>query len=164
MYWVRFRGVPWNLPPRLLPVWNTYVSMIINKYICEHVCAARWYSERHERPIIDDYQSIEQHSHRSNDDEKSSERETSRNPSTSALFHTAEIAFITFKLKAERRYYSKRRNIGEDTDLGKWNPLAIAPLTKSHQLRAYVFQQPRYVRATALGYYQFATVSKFRSV
>lgn len=50
---------------------------------------------------------------------KNRARETSRNPSTSALFHTAEIAFIAFKLKAERRYYSKRRNIGEGTDLGK---------------------------------------------
>lgn len=95
---------------------------------------------------------------------KNRPRETSRNPLTSALFHTAEIAFITFKLKAERGYYSKRRNIGEGTDLGKSNPLAIAPLTKSHQLRTYVFQQPRYVRATTLRYYQFATVSKFWSV
>lgn len=31
------RGVLWNLPARLLPVWNTYVSMIINKYIREHL-------------------------------------------------------------------------------------------------------------------------------
>ena len=70
------RGVLWNLPARLLPVWNTYVSMIINKYIREHllvcvsmcvcaracacVCVSRWYSKRYEQTIIDDYQSIEQ--------------------------------------------------------------------------------------------------------
>lgn len=147
------RGVLWNLPARLLPVWNTYVSMIINKYIPSEHQFVREYVFACVSMILEtmirtaDYQSMEQRL-----------RKITRKRESSTLFRTVEIAFITSRVKTERRYYSEREkeSTWRDRRIGEWNLLVMAPLTKSHQLRTRTcFTTLRVVRATTFKRYQF---------